>query len=78
MRRKTADELKAERAARGEKWKEPPLFTQAAPDGKCPQCSGANFRRPLVSRWTDGLPQAFFMARKYVECVTCGKRFTRG
>lgn len=75
---KTPEQREAERQARGEKWKEPPLFTQAAPGGKCPGCGGTSFRRPLISRWSDGLPQAFFYARRYVECVTCGKRFTRG
>ena len=78
MRRKTPEQLKAERAARGAKFETPPLFTQAAPDGKCPQCHGSQFRRPLFSESSGDRIYAFFQARNRVECVTCGKRFTRG
>jgi hypothetical protein len=56
----------------------PPLFSEAAPDGKCPQCKGSGFRRPLVSRWSGALMFNFIEARKLVDCVTCGKRFRKG
>lgn len=78
MRRKTPEQLMAERAARGAKFEPPPLFTEAAPEGKCPDCKGSQFRQPLVSRWGAGLSAGIWEARKLVDCVTCGKRFRRG
>jgi hypothetical protein len=61
-----------------------PLFTEAAPDGKCPHCHGSQFRRPAItdggSAWLGlaGLAVSAASARYLVDCVTCGKRFRRG
>jgi hypothetical protein len=78
MPRKTPEQLRAERLARGERFKEPPLFTEAAIDGRCPKCHGTQFRRPLFSEWSGDRIFAFVQARKRVECVTCGMRFRKG
>lgn len=75
MRRKTPEERQVIRQARGEKFRDPPLFSETAIDGKCPQCQGTQFRRAPVSL-TNGL--GILDIRKLVACVTCGKRFTRG
>jgi hypothetical protein len=64
-----------------------PLFTEAAPAGKCPQCRGIQFRRPPLADGTGGLVTLAGIAglaisavdaRKLVECVTCGKKFRKG
>lgn len=75
MRRKTPEERQAVREARGEKFRDPPLFSQAATDGKCPKCHGRQFLRPSVSP-APGL--GLLDIRKLVECLTCGELFTRG
>jgi len=58
-----------------------PLFTEVAPDGKCPACHGTQFRRPAV---TGGSAAAFGLIGVAVSAaaarslVDCGKRFRRG
>lgn len=74
---KTPEQRQREREERGRKFKDPPLFSTACPGGRCGGCNGASFRTPLADR-RYLLPFAFFEARKLTECVTCGRRFTRG
>jgi hypothetical protein len=65
-----------------------PLFSEAAVEGKCPECHGSQFR-PLAR--TGAAAVGGFLAagligsivaasvdQGYVECVTCGKVFRKG
>lgn len=65
-----------------------PLFSEAAVEGKCPDCHGSQFR-PLAHTGAAALG-GFLVAgvigsivagsvdQGYVECVTCGKVFRKG